>query len=303
MNESSKSTMQRATAETEKLPPPSPLERVRLVLGQIAWGSVLIGAVVMAIGWCSLFMMNNILQILSGIVPVTVGLFLGRKVKQHVVLHGLLLGSVGFVFGLLLVIGYGLLGSAGIVPMPQQVLERGGDPVTLDATQLLIFYIQFSILAMIPFPTFGVIIAHRNEQKRRELDAYLAERGGQLESPGVVRTLEDLQGLSLPQFGTYVKNLFVKNGFSFKDYRFHDKDKYLDLILEYQDEQYLLRLSVADTVRRGTIETLVQDMHKAEIPKGIVIASTEFAPDVKKSVKGRSNILLIDGQTLFAIAS
>lgn len=295
--------MQRATAEKEEMAQPSPLARFRSALGQIEWRSTLLGAVIMAVGWCSLFMMNNILQVLSGIVPVTVGLFLGRKIKQQVLLHGLILGTVGFLLGLLIVIVYGILGDMGMAPMPQQVLERGQDPVTLDSSKLLIFYIQFSLFAMIPFPTFGVVIAHRNEQKRRELDTYVAERGGRLESSGTVRTLDDMQGLSLPQFGTYVKTLFLKHEFAFKDYQFHDKDKFLDLILEYNDEPYLLRLSVADTVRRGAVETLVQDMREKEIPKGIVIASTEFAPDVKKSVKARPNVLLIDGQTLFDIAS
>jgi restriction endonuclease Mrr len=94
----------------------------------------------------------------------------------------------------------------------------------------------------------------------------------------------------------------VKQGFTFKDYRFLDKDKHLDLFLEYQSELYQLRLSVADKVRSGTIETLVQDMRRSGAVKGIVITSTEFTNDVQKSAKGRKNILLIDGETLFGMA-
>jgi restriction endonuclease Mrr len=72
--------------------------------------------------------------------------------------------------------------------------------------------------------------------------------------------------------------------------------------MSYQDEAYLLRLSVADKVKPGTVETLAQDMKRRNIPKGLVITSTEFTSDAQKSGKGRKNIVLIDGQTLFDIA-
>ncbi|NJO07441.1 MAG: restriction endonuclease, partial [Chloroflexaceae bacterium] len=39
-------------------------------------------------------------------------------------------------------------------------------------------------------------------------------RGGRLERHTPVRTLEDVQGLSLPQLGTYVSDMFKKNGFA-----------------------------------------------------------------------------------------
>ncbi len=294
---------------TEPLPPvvksrPSLIQRVRGIRWEtIQWRDILLTALVMAVGWCVLFTATGWIQFLAGIVPVSAGLFLGRRVKQHVLLQGLLLGINGFLIGLFLVVVYGLLGSAGLVPMPELMIDPNSTtPVISSFPDLIMFYISFSLFAMIPFPAFGTVIAYRNEQRRQEMDAELARRGGQLERPGAIRTLEDIQGLSLPQFGTYVRNLFVKQGFTFKDYRFLDKDKHLDLFLEYQNELYQLRLSVADKVRSGTIEMLVQDMRQSGAVKGIVITSTEFTNDVQKSAKGRKNILLIDGETLFGMA-
>jgi restriction endonuclease Mrr len=71
--------------------------------------------------------------------------------------------------------------------------------------------------------------------------------------------------------------------------------------MQYEGDMYLLRLSVSDRVNSGLIEKLVQDMRQKQIPKGIAIVSTEFTPDAKKSARGRQNIVLIDGQTLFDI--
>ncbi len=282
-------------------PPPPLSEQIRTVMGQIVWRDTLIAAVIMAAGWCALFLSSNWLQFLAGIVPVSTGIFLGRRLKEHATLHGLILGVSGFLLGLGIMAAYGILGSAGVIPMPEQVIEPGQPPVVLDFQELLVFYVQFSLFAMIPFPMFGTMIAHRNEQKRRDMDAQVALRGGQLERPPTVRTLEDIRGLSLPQLGGYVKNLFTKQQFTYKNYQF-EKDKYLDLVFEYQNETYLVRLSVADRVRSGMIEMLAQDMQQQGIPKGIVLTSTEFAADVPKSARKRSNVLLINGETLFEIA-
>jgi len=283
---------------------PSLMERVRGIRWEtIQWRDILLTALVMAVSWCLLFTARGWIQFLAGIVPVSAGLFMGNRVKHHVLLQGLLLGINGFLIGLFVVVVYGLLGSSGLVPMPELIIDPNATtPVISNFSDLVMFYISFSLFAMIPFPAFGTVIGYRNKQRRVEMDAELVRRGGQLERPGAIRTLEDIQGLSLPQFGTYVRNLFVKQGFTFKDYRFLDKDKHLDLFLEYQSELYQLRLSVADKVRSGTIEMLVQEMRRSGAVKGIVITSTEFTPDVQKSAKGRKNILLIDGETLFSMA-
>ncbi|HEY3227964.1 MAG TPA: restriction endonuclease, partial [Roseiflexaceae bacterium] len=97
------------------------------------------------------------------------------------------------------------------------------------------------------------------------------------------------------------KNVFTKKGFQFKDYKFIDKDKHLDLWMEYEGDPWHLRLTVADKVNPGTIEGLNQELKREDCRKGVVLASTEFTPGALKSAKGRP-IVLIDGETLYEIA-
>ncbi|WP_322495711.1 restriction endonuclease [Chloroflexus sp.] len=292
-------TPQPVSEPTAKL---SFLQRLVHSFRSIEWVQVLLVGLITAIAWCSLFLANNILQILAGVVPVLAGIYLGRKVRGEYLANGLALGVVTFLFGLAIMAGYGLAGQAGIAPMP--VIQLDPDQPAAPATliDLITIYFIFSAFALIPFPAFGTVMSGRAEERNRQLQKEIAERGGRLERPNVVRTLEDLQGLSLPQFGSYVLNLFRKKGFEFKDYRFIDKDKHLDLELTYEGVTYLLRLSVADKVRPGTLESLLQDMKRMGIPKGLVITSTEFTPDTVKAASGRRNVLIIDGATLFAMA-
>ncbi len=287
---------------TDETPRPSWPDRIRTVFAAIEWRQTLGLAVVMAIGWCVLFLSQNILQALAGVVPVIAGLYLGRRVKSQLLLHGLILGVTGFLIGMAIVSIYALLVDSGLVPPYLAPIEPGADPVAITSSELILLYLSFSAFALLPFPTFATVMSGRSEQRNREARQHITERGGRLERPGAVRTLEDLRGLSLPQLGTYVSNLFKKHGFTFRDWRFIDKDKHLDIELEYQGEIYLLRLSVADKVRTGTIQSLVQDMRRREIKKGLVITSTEFMPDALKAARGQRSIVAIDGQTLFEMA-
>lgn len=291
-------------AETQAVPENrEPLaKRLGLSFNQIEWRLTLVIALAMAAAWCMFFLGPSLLQILAGIVPVMAGLYLGRRVKGDWLGHGLVLGFAGFVFGLVIVGIYGALGAAGVVPMPALQLQAdvAATPATLQ--DLIFFYTTFSLFALIPFPAFGTVMAGRAEQRNRQLQQEVAERGGKLERPGVVRTLDDLQGLSLPQLGSFVVSLYRKKGFEFKDYRFIDKDKHLDIEMTYEGETFLLRLAVADKVRPGTIESLVQDLKRRGIPKGVAITSTEYTPDAVKAAASRRNLVAIDGQTLFDIS-
>jgi energy-coupling factor transporter transmembrane protein EcfT len=282
--------------------PGSILGRIVGSFRNVEWSVTLLTALVMAVVWVILFLANNFLQILAGVVPVLAGLFLGRRVKGDFLSHGIVLGLSGFLFGLVVIFIYGGLGQAGIIPLPVLQLSPEGPPTQAAAGDLIFIYLTFSLFALIPFPAFGTVMSGRAEQRNRQMRQEVAERGGKLERPGSVRTLEDLQGLSLPQFGSYVANLYRKKGFEFQDYRFVDKDKHLDLYLSYRDETYLLRLSVADKVRPGTIESLVQDVRRHEIPKALAVTSTEFTPDARKAAANRRNLLIIDGSTLFEMA-
>ncbi|GAB4429389.1 MAG: restriction endonuclease [Chloroflexi bacterium OHK40] len=291
-----------APAEQPRAPREPLARRLGLSFAQVEWRLTLLVALLMALAWCTFFLGPSLLQILAGIVPVMAGLYLGRRVKGDWLAHGLVLGVAGFAFGLIAVLIYGSLGQAGVLPMPELQLQPDTPPARATLQDLLFFYTTFSLFALIPFPAFGTVMAGRAEQRNRQLREEVAERGGRLERPGVVRTLDDLQGLSLPQLGSYVANLYRKQGFEFKDYRFVDKDKHLDLEFDYEGERYLLRLTVADKVRPGTIESLVQDMKRRGIPKGVAITSTEYTPDALKAAASKRQLVAIDGQTLFEMA-
>jgi hypothetical protein len=295
-------TPEAASDRTTEARRPGIGQRLGLSFNHIEWGQTLLIALAMSVTWCALFLGSNVLQILAGIVPVMAGLFLGRRVKGDYLGHGLVLGFAGFLFGLVVVVVYGLLGQAGILPLPTLQLSAGAAPGPASLPDLFFFYITFSVFALIPFPAFGTVMAGRAEERNRQTQRDIAERGGRLEKAGVVRTLEDLRGLSLPQLGSFAISLYRKKGFEFKDYHFVDKDKHLDLELTYEGEAYLMRLAVADKVARGTVESLTQEMKRRGVGKGVVIASTEFAPDALKAGKDRRNLVLIDGQTLFEIS-
>jgi energy-coupling factor transporter transmembrane protein EcfT len=292
----------KAVPAGQEQPKPALVERLGLNFAHVEWRVTLLVAALMALCWCLFFLGPSVLQIVAGIVPVMAGLYLGRRVQRDWLAHGLALGGVGFGIGLLIIFAYGALGQAGLVPLPSLQLAPNEPPSAASVQELIFFYTTYSLFALIPFPAFGTVMAGRAEQRNRQLREEIAERGGRLERPGVIRTVEDLRGLSLPQLGSYVANLYRKKGFEFKDYRFIDKDKHLDLEFDYEGERYLLRLTVADKVTPGTIQSLVQDMKRRSISKGVAITSTEFTADAVRTAAGRRNLLAIDGPTLFAMA-
>lgn len=236
---------------------------------------------------------NSLFALLAGVIPVTAGLLLVRSVKGHYALHGFVTGLVGALVSMT-----ALAVLLFLTPYGPQLMANGmgGSPVQ----EWLVRGMLPAIMLLI-FCTFGASTSGRMEDRNRHLRAEVAARGGQLERPGVIRAADDIRGLSLPQLGSYVNTLFKKKGFAFKDYRFIDKDKHLDLWLDYEEETWHLRMSVADKINPGTIETLLQDMKREGCRKGVVITSTEFTPAAQKAAKGR-NIVLIDGPTLFEIA-
>jgi hypothetical protein len=263
--------------------------RMSSELRQLDWRQIVLVASVMALAWCIMMFSSSTLQLLAGIVPLGTGLYLGGRIKERYLLHGLMLGFVSFLVGLVFVLIYALLVEAGGAPVPPEIAGAPG---------LILFYLGFSPFAMIPFPAFGTVTAGRNAQRAKELRKEVSERGGQLERYSRVADLSDLQGLSLPQFGRYVVDLFKRNGFTLKDYRFVDKDKHLDLFMEHESEVWLLRLSVNDKIRSGTVESLVQEMRQRQIGKGLVVTSTEFTPDAQKAGRNRKQLVLVDGPTL-----
>jgi uncharacterized membrane protein YeaQ/YmgE (transglycosylase-associated protein family) len=272
-------------------------QELRVGLRELQWRDVLLFGVLSGALMSLSFLQGSALSIVAGIVPVGTGLLLGRRVKSHYALHGFVTGLIGAVVGatvLAVLIFLSPLGAA----MQNSLGPAASAFTLLNVWAQLAGFTAFSLIA---FCTFGTGMAGRTEERNRKTRDEVDTRGGRLEKPGVIRSADDIRGLSLPQLGTYVSNIFKKQGFAFKDYRFIDKDKHLDLWMEHEGEPYHMRLSVADKVSTGTIESLNQEMKREGTRKGLVITSTEFMPSAAKSAKGRT-IVLIDGETLYQMS-
>ena len=290
-----------AESPATDLPPVGRLEQLRhelrTGLRELQWREVLLFGVLSGALMSLSFLQGSALSIVAGIVPVGTGLLLGRRVKSHYSLHGFVTGLIGAVVGALVLAALIFLTPLG------GAMQNSLGPAA-SAFTLLNVWAQlagFTAFSLIAFCTFGTGMAGRTEERNRKTRDEVDTRGGRLEKPGVIRSADDIRGLSLPQLGSYVSNIFKKQGFAFKDYRFIDKDKHLDLWMEHEGEPYHMRLSVADKVSTGTIESLNQEMKREGIHKGLVITSTEFMPSAAKSAKGRA-IVLVDGETLYQMA-
>lgn len=267
-------------------------------LHELQWREILLlgigGGLLMPLS----FLQAGVLSFTAGIIPVGAGLLIGRRVKGHYGLQGFVAGLVGalvsflFLGGLIFLTPLGAGASSAINP---------SNSAQLSPIDIWLQLGGFIALSMLTFCPFGASMAGRTEQRNRQMREEIEQRGGQLERPNTVRNADDIRGMSLPQFGSYINTLFKKQGFTLKDYRFIDKDKHLDLWMEYEGEPWHLRLSVADKVAPGTIEGLNQELKRERCRKGIVITSTEFQPGALKSAKGRP-IVLIDGLMLYEIA-
>ena len=278
-------------------------DNLRAGINELQWRDVVLFGVGAGVLMPLSLAQSGTLTFVAGIIPVGVGLLLGRRVKGHYTLHGFVTGLIGALVGLAVLAGLLFLtplgAGAGASLGANPAASPGAAPVSPLALWLQLgSFIAFSLIA---FCTFGASTAGRAEERNRGTREAVAERGGRLERPNAIRTADDIRGLSLPQFGSYVKNVFTKKGFQFKDYKFIDKDKHLDMWMEYEGDPWHLRLTVADKVNPGTIEGLNQELKREDCRKGVVLASTEFTPGALKSAKGRP-IVLIDGETLYEIA-
>lgn len=233
---------------------------------------------------------NSVFSVVAGVVPVTIGLLLARSAKGYFGLLGFLTGVIGAVTATtMLGVWIFALGNA------EAVSALAPDSSSVMSTWLTASgFISFSLIA---FCTFGASTSGRMEERTREARLLTSQRGGQLEKAGTIREAGDIRGLTLPQLGWVVNNLFKKKGFTFEEYKFVDKDRFVDLWLTHEESKYHIRCTIAEKVTPGTIESLLQEMKREGITKGIIVSSTEFTPAAHKSVKEKP-IVLIDAVTL-----
>jgi hypothetical protein len=255
-------------------PPRTPIGRI---LRELNWRMLLPIGIGMGALWTIMLIQGSVYQILAGLLPVMGGITVGRRAKQHINWHAAVLGIVTALSAV--VVALILIGVYG----PSQVF----------LTALL-----FAVVTLIPFPAFGVITSARSEQRAQALRDEQQRRGGRLDRPGRVRTLEELQSLSLPQLGGYVADLFRKHDFLIHDYRF-EKDR-IDFQVSYEGEPWLLRVLTAEKVKPGAAQELAQRMKVEEVKKGVVITSMDFQEGASRWAKDKQ-VALIDGQTLLSM--
>ena len=276
------------------------IANVRSGITTLDWRIIALIGIIAGIAMPVVLTSGDLFQLLAGVVPVGAGLIIGRRVKSHYTLNGFFVGLIATIVGLITL--YILLFYTPIGATLEQRLLAQGQPAQLaNPTAQYAQLSGFVAFALLIFCTFGASMSGRTEERNRAVREEVAARGGQLERAPVVREASDIRGMSLPQFGSYVNNLWKKQGFTFKNYRFIDKDKHLDLWMEREGEPWHLRLTVADKVSNGTVEGLYQDMKREGYKKGVVVTSTEFAPSALKAAKDRP-IVLVDGPTLYEIA-
>lgn len=253
------------------------------ILRELDWTWLLVLGLGMGALWAVMLRLGGFAQILAGLLPVTAGIMLGRRAKQHIYWHAALLGVLTT---------FAAVATAALVnivaPLPPS------DPMAANYWQVVLV----GVVTLLPFPAFGVITAARGEQRRRDIVEVQSRRGGKLDRPGRIRSVDELRSLSLPQLGGYVSDLFRKHGFLINDYRF-EKDR-LDFQVSYEGEPWLLRVVTAEKVKPGVAQELSQRMRAEDVTKGVVITSMDFQDNATRWAKDKS-IALIDGPTLISM--
>jgi hypothetical protein len=281
VDRSTSKTVAKNTDKDQTPAPESPPPRPSLgqVLRSLNWRLLLMVGLGAGILWTTMLTRDTRLQFLAGLIPVTAGILVGRRVRDHINWHA-------FMLSLLTMAGASI--SAAVL-----IFVEG-------LTEAVLAAIWLGTLTLFPFPAFGVIMSARSEQRARAMREELARRGGKLEKPGRVQSLEDLQALSLPQLGGYVADLFRKHGFSINDYVVEkDKDR-IDFTVTHEDQPWLLRVTTTDKVKPGLAQELAQRMKAEGVTKGAVITSMEFQEAATRWAKDKP-VVLIDGATLLTM--
>ncbi len=260
----------------------------------IAWKLTALVGVITGIAWTVILLFApDTLKLMAGIAPVIGGIYLGRKVKDRAFTHGFLMSLFAVIAAMAIV--------APIVfteVINLAVDQPAGTTPTVMGTFLSISLMM--LITLVPFPIYGVMLSVRNQKRAQEFQKEADTRGGQLQRPGRIVNLDDLQALPLPKFGSWVVQLFKdKGGFVLDDYQFSKDVVDLKMHCTKLEEKWLVRCTVADAIKPGMAQELVQDLRNSEeFVKGVVVTSTKVLDSTRKWSKTRLNIEVLDGETL-----
>ncbi len=177
-----------------------PRTPVSQVLRELNWGLLLLTGIAGGVVWTLLLGLLERLRSLLVFFLCSAVFSSDAALKGHILWHGVLLSLITVVAAVSMTAVLVVAGQTNVV-FAQQVLFLG-------------------IIALLPFPAFGVYTASQSEQRNRAARAERERRGGALDKPGRVKTVEELRSLSLPQLGGYVSEMFRKQDFKLTDYRF-----------------------------------------------------------------------------------
>lgn len=266
----------RAIKPTKNTTPRPPLGQV---FRSLQWRSLLLFGIGCGILWVLFLLQGGTLAFFAGLLPVTGGIILGRRIRQHTNWHAAMLSLVTAITALITTV-VALSSGMQIDPLVRQTLLT-------------------SFTLLLPFPAFGVITAARSEQRAREVRETQSKRGGRLDRPGRVKSIEDLQALSINQLGGFVADLFRRHGFMVDDFQF--KENVIDFNFQKDDEPWLVRVMVEEKVKQGVALQFHQHMRSLNLTKGVLITSMDFQDQATRWAKDKNHLVLIDGATLISM--
>jgi hypothetical protein len=258
----------------------TPRQPLSQVLRELRWPLLLSIGIAGGALWTIFLAQQNSLTFFAGLLPVGGGIWVGRQVRQHIGWHAAVLSLITVLAAVATTF---LLVAVSAVPVGffAQVVALG-------------------LMALLPFPAFGVYTAHRSELRNRQAREEQARRGGRLERPGRVRSIEDLRSLSLPQFASYVADLFRKHEFKVQDYRVEQRDNYVQFDMLHNDEPWVIRVTVEEKVKQGAALQFFQWMKNEGVERGVLVTSMDFQDAATRWAKDKP-VALIDGPTLMSM--
>jgi hypothetical protein len=259
--------------------PRIPRPPVGQILRDLNWMLLLLFGIGGGAFWTLLLSQQSALTFLAGLLPVLGGIIVGRRIKQHVGWHA---GMLSVITVLAALVTAGLLASTGLAQSPlfQQTVLVG-------------------LITLVPFPAFGVITANRTEERNSQLRIEQERRGGKLEKPGRVKSIDELRSLSLPQLGGYVADLFRRHDFKVHDFHF-ERDNSVEFEMTHDEEPWLIRVTVDDKIKQGSVLQFVQRLRNDPGTKGVFITSMDFQDSAARWAKDKP-VALVDGPTLLSM--